>query len=297
MENTREDSGIYSPFMYIKQDSLYMAGPTKWFYHDYNKEDSIEITNKFVTINVFIGQTEVSNRQYRLFLNSLKTDSLFDKYEKCKPKKDRWYRNDSLNPFYISMLESYHDSAEYSDYPVVNISFEAMKEYVNWLNRKEPSKNIIYKLPGIDEWLHAFNTLPESDSSYAWETSTYCRKNNTLLGNFAILNSEQIRYNQVTDDMWFNNYKEEGFIMKINGPLPVYSYHPNKWGTYNMSGNVAEIVDIPKDSIGDKTVYWTKGGSWVSPPYYCRKHAWERYTLPNPCVGFRIVKYELTEIE
>ena len=64
-------------------------------------------------------------------------------------------------------------------------------------------------------------------------------------------------------------------------------------GSYNMSGNVAEIVDIKPVVDGDSTIYWTKGGSWFSPPYYCRKNAWEKYKLPNPAVGFRVMKYEL----
>lgn len=270
-----------------------IGGPTKWFYHDYNKEDSIELTNQFSKIRIFMGQTEITNRQYDFFLASLKKDSLFELYEQCKIDINGWLRKDSLNPFYVSMAGSYHTSEIYLDYPVVNISFKAMKEYINWLNRKEPSKNIIYKLPDQDEWTFAFNSLPASDSSYAWETDSYYKSSNTLLGNFAILDAEQIRYDQTTDDLWFHNFEKEGYIAKINGPLQAYSYNPNNWGIFNMSGNVAEIVDVTPEIKGDSTIYWTKGGSWLSPPYYCRKHAWERYILPNPAVGFRVAKYEL----
>ena len=60
-----------------------------------------------------------------------------------------------------------------------------------------------------------------------------------------------------------------------------------------MSGNVAEIINTPPQQIGDTIVYWTKGGSWHSPLYYLRKHTWERYVLPSPYVGFRVVKYEI----
>lgn len=293
MNKQREVLGMNLPFVYLKKDSLYMTGPTSWYYHNYKKKDSIEITNGFSKIQVFISQTEISNKQYKFFLNSLLNDSLNELYNVCKIDNNAWLRSDSLNLFYDSLSGSYHSSKIFDDYPVVCISYKGMREYVNWLNRNEPSKNIIYKLPDQTEWNYAFNSLGENDSTYSWETPFYNKSNNVLLGNFAILDANQLRYDHITDDMWFHDFKKEGYLSIINGPQPIYSYNPNNRGTYNMSGNVAELIDIAPEQIGDSSIYWTKGGSWHSPPYYCRKHVWERYVLPSPYVGFRVIKYEI----
>lgn len=292
MNKQRKALGMNIPFVFLKTDSLFMTGPTAWYFHDYKKKDSIDITNNFSKIHVFISQTEISNSQYRTFLNSLLNDSLFELYNDCKIDTSAWIKSDSLNLFYDSLSRSYHSSETFDDYPVVCISYKGMKEYVNWINQNEPSKNIIYKLPDQAEWSYAFNKHGENDSTYSWGTDYYSNSNNVLLGNFSILDANQLRYDHVTDNMWFHDYTKEGYISIINGPQPVYSYNPNYWGTYNMSGNVAEIIDIPPGQTGDSSFFWTKGGSWHSPPYYSRKHTWERYVLPSPYVGFRVIKYE-----
>lgn len=295
MAKQREEKNMDYPFVFIKWDSLFMAGPQPWYYHDYKKKDSSEITNQFARIAVFISQMEISNERYHSFLNSLLKDSLMDLYDACKIQNSAWLRRDSLNPFYDSLSRVYGVSPEFDRYPVVCISYTGMKEYVNWLNRNEPSKNVIYKLPTVDEWLHAFNQNPLNDSTYAWESDVYRNSNKQPLGNFSILDVEQIRYDQVSDDMWFHDFDKEGYLGLINGPEYIYSYNPNNWGAYNMSGNVAEIIDTTNLPGRNNSYFWTKGGSWHSPPYYGRKHAWERYVLPSPYVGFRVVKYELLQ--
>jgi formylglycine-generating enzyme required for sulfatase activity len=293
MQNKREALGINLPFVFIKKDSLFLSGPKQWYVHDYKKSDSIELTNQFATTNVWMGQAEISNKNYKSFLNSLLKDSLIELYQKCNVDETAWLKKDSLNPFYDSLSRYYFTSDYYNSYPVVCITYESMKEYVNWLNRNEPSQNIIYAFPHEDEWLTAFNTKNSNDSSFAWEGNNYLNSQNRMLANFAFLDPNQLRYDHIDDHMWFHDFKNEGYLSIINGPKPIYSYNPNLMGTYNMSGNVAEIINTPPKQIGDTIIYWTKGGSWSSPLYYLRKHTWERYVLPSPYVGFRVVKYEI----
>lgn len=290
----REQTGTNLPFVYLKRDTLRNAHFENAFYYDVKKKDSVLITVNYMPYLVAVGQTEVTNRQYNTFLNSLNNDSLFDLYESCKPYEKGWLLLDSLNPFFVNLFTSYHSSEKYLDCPVVNISPSAMKEYVAWLNRMEPAKNISYKLPNGDEWMSGFNKLGLSDSSYAWGTKSYKNQNNIPLGNFSSLNEEQVRYDAVTDQLWFDEFDKIGYQTLINGPMDVYSYNPNNWGAYNFSGNAAEYID--RQSLGffkQDSIYIAKGGSWNSPPYYGRKHAWEQYALPSPCVGFRVYKYEV----
>ncbi len=294
LEKQREAKGIDLPFVYLKRDTLRNAHFENAFYYDRKKKDSVEITVDYMPYLVFAGQTEVTNRQYNAFLDALKKDSLTELYESCKPYEKGWLLQDSLNPFFVNLYTNYHSSEKYLDCPVVNITPKAMGEYVVWLNRMEPAKNISYKLPSLDDWMSGFNELDVSDSSYAWETTSFKNVNGFELGNFALLNDEQVRADPIKDTMWFDKSAEIGFQTLINGPLDVYSYNPNTCGTYCFSGNAAEYIELRSfNNIAKDSVYLTKGGSWNSPPYYGRKHAWEEYVLPSPCVGFRVYKYEV----
>ncbi len=292
MENKRKEVGIPPIFIYTSMDSLYMQGPIKWYLHDYKKNDSIDVTNKFVSIVVYITQTEVTNRQYNHFLNSLRNDSLLEEYNLYKPDHSGWLKIDSANPFYVKMAGEYAKET-YWDYPVVNISKKAALAYIQWLNKVEPSKNVIYKIPNEQEWIKGFNNTDWSDSTYSWGSNSCQGSKQQLLGNFALLSPEQWRYDQLNNRFWFDDFKNQGYISEIEGPMYSYSFNPSLMGTYNMSGNVAELIAVPGDTIEE--IGWTKGGSWFSVPHYGKKHTWERYHIPSPCVGFRVVKYEMTE--
>ena len=69
---------------------------------------------------------------------------------------------------------------------------------------------------------------------------------------------------------------------------PVNSYHPNDYGVYCMSGNVAEM-------IADSSI--TKGGSWGSLPYYLQIASSEPYKGASPYVGFRFVGIAMDDSE
>ncbi len=288
MEKKREKIGISNEYSFTHKDSLVFTGPKQWYYYDYKTKDSINLTNKLTNVWVWLGCTEVTNRQYNYFLNSLLKDSMLAGYELYKPKHEGWTNVNSVNPFYISLKETY-STDKYLDYPVVNISKEAMMAFTVWLNNNEPNKNVFYKLPSIEEWIYGFNPY-NKDSVYSWYNEFQSNKN-AILGNFAELDQEQWRYEQRTNEVWFEGLDSNGYQIKIDGPQEVHSNYYNDFGIYNMSGNVAEVVYLANDT-SDQYV-WTKGGSWRSPPYYGRKHVWERYILPSPCVGFRVVKYEM----
>ena len=60
---------------------------------------------------------------------------------------------------------------------------------------------------------------------------------------------------------------------------PVISYWPNKFGIYNMSGNVSEMLDV-KEII--------KGGSWMNDASFLRIDSKNNYDgSPKTFVGFR----------
>ena len=70
---------------------------------------------------------------------------------------------------------------------------------------------------------------------------------------------------------------------------PVNSYHPNGYGVYCMSGNVAEM-------IADSNI--TKGGSWGSNhPYYLQIASYETHKGASPYIGFRFVAITENDVE
>jgi formylglycine-generating enzyme required for sulfatase activity len=244
-----------------------------------------------MTIYYLGGQTEVTNKQYWKFLSYLKLNDPVN-YEFHKPKTQNWkaYSND----FNIAdSLSQYYDSLNlYGSHPVVNISPENALAFVNWLNKIEPDTLVSYRLFTKTEWLILFNDKPEIDSSFAWGGNNWRNNNNAPLGNYAEFNQDQIRYNHLSDKISWEKSDSVGFEADVNGPMNVWSYNPNCWGAWNLSGNVAELTDnyFKIDSI------WyckTNGGSWHSPVFYLRKFPMETYKLPSPYVGFRVLKTQI----
>jgi len=157
-------------------------------------------------------------------------------------------------------------------YPVVGITWDDAKAFCDWLTVTERRKGIIgenqcYRLPKDNEWSRAAgcgkfsyggNTWPppEGAGNYAGEESR--------LGN-------EPRYWGVITG-YRDNYPRTS---------PVGSFPPNRYGLYDMGGNVWQMCEdfyrksmngwffwnsggfIIKDD-GGKTFHVKRGGSWVS---------------------------------
>lgn len=131
--------------------------------------------------------------------------------------------------------------------PAINVSFnDITQQFIPWLN-KQTGKT--YRLPSEAEWEYA--SRAGSDASYSWGSTINC---------------SQARY---------------GFdIDKCGNQLltdPVKSFSPNRWGVYDMHGNVFEWTqdcynksyqDAPSNGSAltqvdcRDRVY--RGGSWSS---------------------------------
>jgi len=240
------------------------------------------VNGEKVSVDAFIMQkTEVSNKQYREFLNSLKANKDFEKLKIAQIDSTKWRQENQYNEPYV---QYYHSHSAYDNYPVVNISYEATLLYCEWLTKKwknEYNQDITFRLPSENEWIYAAKA-GNSSAKFPWEGNSLQDKKGKVKCNYWYIHQEEIKRNHNTGNielMQCNNQKsrEESSIM-----VPVDSYFPNNYKLYNMSGNAAEMTS--EGSI--------LGGSWNSTGYFMQIESESEYSkndIPSPYIGFRVV--------
>ena len=228
--------------------------------------------------NLLVSQYEVTNQLYSLFLK--------------EPANKEYTSNNNLwlkeMDYPRRIANDYTSHPKYNNYPVVNITKEGAQAFCKWLtkaynkfeNRKFPNHE--FRLPTEEEWELAARGGLEL-SPYPWGGPYIRNAKGSRLCNY-----------RPAKDRWImdigNTYLKPGISeselreaaaqdgLLITGPVD--SYHPNEYGTYCMSGNVAEMI-----ADNDKV----KGGSWGSIPYYLQITSSEVYEGASPYVGFRFV--------
>lgn len=241
----------------------------------YNQSDIVPIRGGYL----WIKTTEVSNDEYRLFLNSLIKDGDTVLYYKSFPDTSKWNFPGSFNePF----VKYYFRHPAYNDYPVVNVTHEDAIAYCEWLTRKINEKNkneeVLVRLPTEKEWEWAARGGKDF-AIYPWGTESVRAKTGKNKGK-----------------MQANFVRRKGDYMGIAGSLndaaditaPVVSYWKNPYGIYNMSGNAEELIAL-------KGV--TKGGSWKDRGDFLRIDKRQYVDSASPEVGFRFVVEVITKRE
>jgi formylglycine-generating enzyme required for sulfatase activity len=220
---------------------------------------------------LWIKNTEVSNDEFRFFLDDLLEQGDTVLYHTYYPDTNRWKMEGSFNePF----VKYYFRHPAYADYPVVNVTNESALAYCNWLTNKINIKNkegvILVRLPTEKEWEWAARG-GKYFAIYPWGTE-FVRADKGK-------NKGKIQANCV---------RGTGDYMGIAGALndaaditaPVVSYWKNPYGIYNMSGNAEELIE-------EKGI--TKGGSWKDRADYLRIDKRQYEDSASPEVGFRYV--------
>jgi len=228
--------------------------------------------NRNAVMSAYWSKYEVSNRQFRDFLDAL------------SPGEQAAYLPDSTcwnkivrygEPYKVN----YFRHPAYSNYPVVTISHAAAIRYCQWLQEKiqavNPAYRIEVRLPTRYEW--TFAAMSFSRSNYSWKTGEHIQtEDGSYRCNFKVVSNESI-YRDSAGEIQVKSQREwetqNGFYF-----TPVKSYAPNGFKLYNMCGNAAEMID--QDSV-------CLGGSWNDYGYDVRIWSEARYSGPSPFVGFR----------
>lgn len=230
----------------------------------------------------FMSKTEVTNKQYRTFLADLKASGDMDNYKKALPDTARWQMSE--NCFNQPMVEHYFSHPAYDNYPVVNISREGAELYCQWLTKKYEAvhgpQKCAFRLPQREEWIWAarggLTLIP-----YPWGGPYLRNSKGCYLCNFRTFDERHITYNhdkqkyELVPDADDSFTQDGGFHTIITG-----HYSPNDYGLYDMSGNVAEMVQQSDIVVG---------GSWMSPGADVRIESVAPFSGPAPTVGFRPV--------
>lgn len=244
---------------------------------------------------MFMSDHEVTNGEYLNFLNDLSLQNRLEDLKTAMPDTTAWNLNGTyLNPY----VDYYLRHPAYADYPVVNISVEGAKLYCIWLGEK---LSVLYgnerfkkmRLPTTHEWMYAASGGMQN-TIYSWGSPFVRNADGEMQGNFLVLGDESITY---IDSTYLivpgaNIYGIAGNLSDYaDVTAPSKSYKPNAYGLYNMSGNVAELVQdfIYGDSSLISNGYAAMGGSWKSPGYDVRITSKVPFIKAHPTVGFRPV--------
>lgn len=277
-----------------------------------------------------IGIYDVTVGQYRNFLMAVARTA--DPYHLFNPAMQTNPNVCSIRKETNSIIENGVITTNYTytiiqgmeNYPITCVSYWSSIRFCNWLANGQPQdigecnskttedgsyeiSNFIprlrtntatWRLPTQDEWYKAAYKVPNNKKEY-WAYST---------GNQHPHNSAKPKENQPDSPYKNANYCLNGTWTALSSPwitpVGVFSNSPGPCGTYDMGGNVAQIIDDswtlvedPTPGTGGTWKLLARGGSWRSTdPMMISAKMGYQYIDPNDAsegasetIGFRVV--------
>jgi formylglycine-generating enzyme required for sulfatase activity len=227
----------------------------------------------------YISSIEVTNRQYRDFINDLIDSGATAKLKIAMVDSLQWAK---MIPSAKAFVSYYFKNPAYDDYPVVNISKQGAELYCQWLTEKYNSaarQKAHFALPTEMQWEYAARGgNPKAIYPWPGNSLTYEHKgkyHGTRMCNYRVDTTANL-----------TDIHRQSDTVDITAPS--HSFMPNTYEIYNMAGNVAEMIsDQP----------YIKGGSYFSHADKMLISAHEDADLGHgwPTIGFRpVMVYENT---
>jgi formylglycine-generating enzyme required for sulfatase activity len=255
-------------------------------------QHEVEITKPF-----YLGKYEVTRGQFRQFVeeSGYKTDAEKDGsggYGYVAATK--WFKG----PNYNSEKKTFEGPGtkyfwrdpgfeQTDDHPVVNVSWNDAKAFCDWLSKKEGKQ---YRLPTEAEWEYSCRATTTTRYSSGDDPETLAK-----VGNVADGTAKKECPN------WPPTITgEDGYVLTA----PVGQFQPNKFGLYDMHGNVWEWCEDwfdekyygnspGQDPTGPDAGSFRvrRGGAFFSVPLNCRAacRLWEVPAMRFCDIGFRVV--------
>ena len=202
------------------------------YFEDDEKQRTVRVSN------FYIGSAQVTVGEFKEFIASAnyRTSAEKNGLSLILNRKENEFK---MAPKYNWTNPSY---TQEDTFPVVHISWYDAMEYCNWRSKQEGFKPV-YTISGtqvsMDKNADGYRLPAEAEWEYACRAGTttpYNTGGNTIS---PVVANYRAAY----------NFK----------PVPVKSYSPNRWGLYDMHGNVYEWT---QDFYENTTEVSIRGGSW-----------------------------------
>jgi len=234
-----------------------------------------------------LSRTEITVADFELFVNATGYRTDAERSGESRVYDPRTGRMD-MQPG-MTWRNDYTGEQADPDLPVIHVSWNDARAYVNWLGRETGRT---YRLPSEAEFEYALRA--GSQTPYWWGEGSPEDETENVTGDRDISPTNanwNVAFRRYTDGFW--------------GPAPVASLRPNPFGFYDMSGNVMEWVeDCWHDSFvraPDDGSSWMnpgcdrhviKGGAWSSTPAMSRSafRLLGNASTADMRVGFRVAR-------
>jgi formylglycine-generating enzyme required for sulfatase activity len=229
-------------------------------------------------------------------------DFLHTKIVNIYPDTTVWV-NDFNNSYNEPYMRLYFSHQGYNDYPVVGVSWEQAVAFCEWrtlfyrMGITSNARDIEpYRLPTEAEWEFAARN-GKTENKYPWDVNGTTTEKGCFMANFK---------------PGEGNYTKDGNLITSK----VAAYSPNRFGLYDMAGNVAEWTSTTYTEAGSLNMNdlnpqykynaakedpyaikkkVIKGGSWKDIGTFIRgdMRDFEYQNQPRSYIGFRCVRSQI----
>lgn len=218
---------------------------------DFRPPGTVEIVDNF-----FYDEGEICNTNWREYLSYLEKNDGIDSevYRNAMPDTTVWDKDNFPNGVFV---HNYYSHRAYDYFPVVGVSHQQAVDYCTWRtkavkimlkkNNFEGPKSFEYRLPSKTEWELIANAGLSKKSKK--QIDKRIRQQQKTENNSTRIARANLKYKKIEpaykDDL---NPFRSGMVS--SRPAPSISYLPNKYGVYNIYGNVAEMITDPGIAMG-----------------------------------------------
>lgn len=224
---------------------------------------------KVETKSFEISTTEVTNREFEIFIKSTGYITLAEKYQNAQVFEPglaefRWLKDSTAYWRYPNGV-SRGGIADKMDHPVTGISYRDVIAYCDWAG---------VRLPTFEEW----EVSAKAGTSDRYSTGV-------SLDNIKDYANIWHKRDHLTADT------SDGYMTTS----PVKSFKANAWGLYDVFGNIFEFCEGRLEKDGERKVAHARGGSWWCSLYSCSAFNSVFIGSVHPSasfsnLGFRVVK-------
>lgn len=255
---------------------------------DLTKSTTSETPTKVVESGDFyISKFEVTNHEYRRFLNSI-DESAAKIY---MPKSENWKKmvgETNLASNY------YFPHSGFDWYPVVNVTLEDAQSFAKWLTKaynnqkKKEFKEVSFRLPTEAEWELAARGDETHKEMYPWGSPYIQSKDGKFRANVLRVSGRMIKNSWDADgnpqaEVLDTFLKDKSFVLTSR----IATYPETPFGLFDIIGNAAEMTT--SDHPEKEGAFITKGGSYALSEYWAQIDSQYPLEGSNAFTGFRLI--------